>query len=156
LTAQRREKVVTMKWADVVGDTWEIASEEREKVNAGSLVLSQATLDIIRAQPRLGANPYVFAASHGGGPFNSFSQRKAELDAVMGPAEPWRLHDLRPTARSLMSRAGSGRTSASGCSATPYRASRVSTIRHSYRDEKADALRRLADLIERIVSLARR
>jgi integrase len=84
LTAQRREKVVTMRWTDIDDDTWEIASEAREKANAGSLILPEAVMAIIRAQPRFGANPYVFAASHGGGPFNAFSQRKSELDALLG------------------------------------------------------------------------
>jgi hypothetical protein len=38
---------------------------------------------------------------------NSFSQRKEELDARMPKGtEPWVLHDLRRTARKLMTRAG--------------------------------------------------
>jgi hypothetical protein len=49
----------------------------------------------------------VFAATVGGGPFNSFSQRKAELDEKISESTaPWVLHDLRRTARKLMTRAG--------------------------------------------------
>jgi integrase len=36
LTAQRRDKVKTMKWADISGGIWTIATEAREKANAGS------------------------------------------------------------------------------------------------------------------------
>jgi integrase len=77
LTGQRREKVVTMRWDDIVDDVWNIPSEVREKTSAGTLRLPAAVLDIVDAQPRVAGNPYVFAA-RGSGPFNSFSQRKEE------------------------------------------------------------------------------
>src|SRR5450759_4071084 len=105
LTAQRKDKVATMKWDDIVDGVWDIPSEEREKSNAGSLRLPQTVLDIIDAQPRIAGNPYVFAAGKGDGPFNSFSQRKEELDEKLPRMPSWRIHDLRRTARSLMSRA---------------------------------------------------
>ena len=66
--------------------------------------------------------------------------------------EPWTLHDLRRTARSLMSRAGSA--AAHRRTRPRPRPARVAGIydRHSYRDEKADALQRLArGLIDRII-----
>ena len=69
LTAQRREKVATMRWDDVVDGEWRIPSEHREKSNAGTLRLPQAVLDIIEAQPRIADNPHVFAG-RGTGPFN--------------------------------------------------------------------------------------
>jgi len=107
LTGQRREKVTTMKWEDLADGEWRIAREAREKGAAERLRLPQLVLDIVNAQPRLAKNPYVFAATVGGGPFNSFSQRKAELDEKMPEGtEPWVLHDLRRTARKLMTRAG--------------------------------------------------
>jgi integrase len=132
--------------------TWEIASEAREKANAGSLILPEAVMAIIRAQPRFGANPYVFAASHGGGPFNAFSQRKSELDALLGTMEPWRLHDLRRTARSLMSRAGVRPDIGERVLGHAIPGVEGVYDRHSYSDEKADALQRLSDLVERIVA----
>ena len=53
LTGQRREKVATMRWADVVDGVWTIATAEREKGNAGALTLPAQALAIIEAQPRL-------------------------------------------------------------------------------------------------------
>jgi integrase len=105
-TGQRCRKVTTMKWEDLADGEWRIAREAREKGAAERLHLPQLVLDIVNAQPRLANNPYVFAATVGGGPFNSFSQRKAALDAKLADIEHWQLHDLRRTARKLMTRAG--------------------------------------------------
>jgi integrase len=104
LTGQRREKVAKMEWDDIRDGVWTIASEEREKGTAGKLKLPQLALDIIEAQPRIAGNPYVFAG-RGKTAFNSFSQRKAELDEKLPNMPTWTLHDLRRTCRKLMTRA---------------------------------------------------
>jgi integrase len=104
LTGQRREKIATMKWDDIRDGVWTIASEEREKGTAGKLKLPQLALDIIEAQPRIAENPHVFAG-RGKTAFNSFSQRKSELDEKLPPMPAWTLHDLRRTCRKLMTRA---------------------------------------------------
>jgi integrase len=152
LTAQRSRKVAAMKWADVSPEgEWTIPAEPREKNTAGSLMLPKAALDIIRAQHELGDNPHVFPARIGNGPFNSFGPAKGKFDAKIGSMPPWTVHDLRRTARSLMSRAGVRPDIAERVMghATPG----VEGIydRHSYANEKADALQRLAALIDGIV-----
>jgi hypothetical protein len=54
LTAQRREKVATMKRSDIEnGVVWVIAKEEREKGNAGALLLPARALAIVDAQPEI-------------------------------------------------------------------------------------------------------
>jgi integrase len=107
LTAQRSRKVATLKWADISPDgEWTIPTAAREKTTAGALVLPQAALDIIRAQPQLGDNPHVFAGRYRNGPFDSFGPAKGKFDAKLGSMPTWVVHDLRRTARSLMSRAG--------------------------------------------------
>jgi hypothetical protein len=112
LTAQRRDKIATMGWDDVKDGVWNIDTEEREKGNAGKLALPQVALDLIEAQPRFANNPYVFAGSARGRrsrgplPFSNWSMAKQELDAKLNFSEPWTIHDLRRTARSLMSKAG--------------------------------------------------
>src|SRR5262249_8928180 len=59
LTAQRREKLVTMRWADLGEDgEWSIPKAKREKGTAGFLVLPDAAVTIIKAQPRFASNPY--------------------------------------------------------------------------------------------------
>jgi integrase len=65
LTAQRRDKLASMRWDHLIdgGSTWKIPSEEREKGNAGTLKLPQLALDIIKAQPRIMAIRTSFPAS---------------------------------------------------------------------------------------------
>ena len=148
LTAQRRHKVTTMRWDDLSGDEWTIRSLEREKGTAGKLKLPKLVLEIIEAQPRFANNPHVFAGQRGTA-FNSF-RHKRELDAKLDLTH-WTLHDLRRTARSLMSRAG----------VQPHIAERVLGHRiagvegiydrHLYDSEKSEALKRLASLVGTIV-----
>jgi integrase len=120
LTAQRRAKVATMKWVDVSDDgVWTIVTEDREKGNAERLKLPKRVLAVLEAQKKVRLNEYVFPASRVGrrngpgthfGSFSAFGQGKGELDKAMAEilddVPPWVLHDLRRTARSLMSRAG--------------------------------------------------
>ena len=46
LTGQRRDKVVTMKWDDLVDGEWRIATAPREKSNSGSLRLPNLSKSI--------------------------------------------------------------------------------------------------------------
>jgi integrase len=160
LTAQRREVVQRMKWDDIVDGVWRIPYETRQKPNAGTLRLPQVVLDIINAQSHIAGNPYVFAG-RGSGPFNSFSQRKKELDKKLRkeqldkklPDMPsWIIHDLRRTARSLMSRAGVNSDHAERVLGHKIAGVKGVYDRHSYIPEKAHALTELAALVERIVN----
>jgi integrase len=149
LTAQRRSALIRMRWSDLEGDVWHIPEEPRAKSTGGDLKLPAAAIEIIRAQPKFASSPYVFAGrSHG--PFNGFAKAKTALDNASG-VSGWRIHDLRRSSRSLMSRAG----------AQPHVAERVmghvipgiegTYDRYRYDAEKAAALAKLARLIARIV-----
>jgi integrase len=152
LTAQRREKIRSMKFDDISDDgEWTIPTAPREKDSIGSVVLPKAALAIINAQPRLASNPYVFAG-RGQGPFNGFSKAKARFDAKLKGVKPWTIHDARRTARSLMSRAGVSSDHAERVMGHAIGGVEGIYDRHSYADEKADALARLATLIEGIVN----
>jgi integrase len=153
LTAQRRTKVSAMKWSDLTIDgEWTIPREAREKDTAGSLMLPAGAVAIVQAQARLGSNPFVFAG-RGDGPFRGFSQGKAAFDAKL-PTDtpPWVLHDLRRTARSLMARVGVRPDIAERVMGHAIAGVEGVYDRHSYREEKADALRQLAGLIETIIN----
>jgi integrase len=151
LTAQRRTKVSTMKWADVSADgVWTIPQALREKNSAGSLQLPQAALDIIRAQPRLVDNPHVFGMRHDK-PFSGFSVPKRAFDAKLR-VKPWVIHDLRRTARSLMSRAGVASEHAERVMGHAIPGVEGIYNRHAYASEKGDTLARLARLIDGIVN----
>ena len=107
LSGQRRTKIATMQWDDVEDGVWTIArSDEREKGTPDRLQLPALASAIIKAQPKLAGNPYIFAG-RGGKAFGNFSQCMAELRAQLPKNMPaWRLHDLRRTARKLMARGG--------------------------------------------------
>jgi integrase len=151
LTAQRRQKLLTLRWDDIDRKgVWTIRTEEREKGNPGALQLPELALDIIQAQPRFVGNPYVFA-SQTGGPWDVSSKLKRRLDEQSG-VKGWRLHDLRRTARSLMSRAGVQSEHAERVLGHAIGGVEGIYNRHDYDAEKADALRKLAALVERIVT----
>ena len=99
-------------------------------------------LEIINRQPRL--NGFVFAGSHGGH-FRAWKQR----DRI--ERNGWTVHDLRRTARSLMSRAGVRPDIAERVLGHTIKGVEGIYDRHSYGTEKAHALTALAGLIENIL-----
>jgi integrase len=152
LTGQRRDKVATMQWDDVTDDgVWTIASAAREKANAGTLRLPPMVLDLIKAQPRIANNPHVFAG-RGTVAINAFSDRKTELDAKLGTVPNWTLHDLRRTAKTLMARAGVRPDISERVLGHTIKGVEGVYDRHGYDVEKAEALVRLAALVETIIN----
>jgi integrase len=152
-TAQRSRKVASMKWSDIsVDGEWSIPAEPREKSTAGTLLLPEAALAIVKAQPRIADNPHVFASPRGDNKsLSGFAKAKANLDAKLPNVKPWVIHDLRRSARSLLSRAGVATEHSERVLGHAIPGIRGVYDRFSYREEKADALRRLAQLIDGIV-----
>ena len=153
LTAQRSRKIASMKWSDVEGDVWTIASESpREKGTAGKLTFPALALAVIEGQPRLASNPHVFAGA-AGRPYSNWTGGKAALDAKLPPGVPhWTIYDLRRTARSLMSRAVVLSEHAERVMGHSIGGVGGTYDRYDYGREKDDALSRLAGLIERIIN----
>jgi integrase len=152
LTAQRRAKVIRVRWADISDDgVWTIAKDSREKGTAGAIKLPEVAIAIIRAQPRYGGNPHVFAGRGLAVPIGGISKFKAALDRAAG-VTGWRLHDLRRTARSLMARAAVSSEHAERTLGHAIGGIEGTYDRHSYFAEKAAALAKLANLIGDIVT----
>jgi integrase len=153
LTGQRLRKIATMKWTHIEDGKWSIHTEKREKSHAGVLILPQLAREILNKLPHLNGNLHVFPASMGKGPINSFSQRKQELDQKLSKGmPPWVLHDLRRTARSLMSKAGVNSDIAERVLGHAIPGVKGVYDRHDYAQEKADALNRLASQIRTILN----
>ena len=146
LTAQRRDKVASMRWADIKDGVWIISSEDREKGNAKVLPLPQMALDIIEAQPRFAGSPFVIAHK------NYHTVAKRNFVAKLPAMPRWTLHDLRRTARSLMSRAGVRPDIAERVLGHVQGGVEGVYDRHSYVEQKAHALKSLASLIDTIVN----
>jgi integrase len=110
LTATRRDEAGAMSWSELDGDVWSIPAS-RYKVGAEMVIpLSGAAQTVLACAPRVGPGDWVFTID-GRARIGGFSRRKTALDTRMLAAgldslPAWRVHDLRRTARSLMSRAG--------------------------------------------------
>jgi len=149
LTAARRNEASEMTWNEVDGSDWTLpAARNKTKLD---LVrpLGRAARRIMEALPKHG--PFVFATNGGAAPFTSFSNSKAAFDEASG-TKGWTLHDLRRTARSLMSRAGVPSDHAERCLGHVIGGVRGVYDRHEYHAEKQQAFEGMAALIERIVS----
>ncbi len=152
LTAQRSRKVAAMQWTDIVDGVWTVPKAAREKDTGDALKLPSMALDIIEAQPRFASNPHVFPARVGAGPFVGFGTAKAAFDAKLPDAmRPWVIHDLRRSARSLMGRAGVSSEHAERVLGHAIGGVEAIYDRYTYFHEKADALQRLAALVDGIV-----
>jgi integrase len=134
LTAQRRDEVATLNWADVDLEkrVWTIPREKAKNDRAHEVQLSDAALAVLKSLPRIGED-MVFTTT-GETPVSGFSRSKRRLDdamirarrqslglpegdkeyrrALKLPAEKelpteipgWTLHDLRRTAATGMAR----------------------------------------------------
>jgi integrase len=145
LTAQRLSKCTNMRHSDVSPDgVWTIRTEAREKGNAGQLPLPPLALKILARLPRFaGYNDFVFAVG-------DVRRAKVAIDKQSGTGG-WRIHDLRRTARSLMSRAQIAPHIAERTLGHALGAIEGIYDRHPFAKEKGDALHKLAALIEQIV-----
>ena len=149
LTAARRNEVAGMTWAEIDGSDWTLPA--RRNKTGVDLVrpLSRAAQAILAALPKGGE--FVWSTNGGAAPIGGFSQFKRRFDAASG-TDGWALHDLRRTARSLMSRAGVPADHAERCLGHVIGGVRGVYDRHEYHAEKRQAFEALAALIERIVS----
>ena len=93
LTAQRRDQVTSMRWADLDGDVWHMPVEERAKGVGGDLKLPPAALDIIQcaASPRV--EPIRVRRSRRRAD-QWVLKDKARFDKAAG-VQGWVLHDLQ-------------------------------------------------------------
>jgi integrase len=151
LTAQRCEKIASACWSDIKDGTWTIRTAPREKGNPGRLQLPKQALAVLRDIPRFVGNDFIFAGHGNRQHVFSWVRQKAALDRASGVRD-WRVHDLRRSARSLMSRAGVATEIAERVLGHARPAMESTYDVHSYDSEKASALAKLANLIERIVS----
>lgn len=103
LTAARRTEVAEMQWKEIDGTNWTLPAARNKKTELDCIrPLSKAAVDLL--PPRGDDDDFIFPGTPGQ-PIRSFSFAKANLDKASGTSG-WRYHDLRRTARTLLSRAG--------------------------------------------------
>jgi integrase len=141
LTGCRRNEAAKMGWSEMDGTDW-VLPAARNKVKRDLVrPLGVDALAILAKQPRFAGCPYVF--TDGRYPLNSFTLLKKRFDAKCGVSK-WHLHDLRRTARSLMSRAKVAPDHAERVLGHVIGGVRRVYDRHAYHQEKKDALEALA------------
>jgi integrase len=149
LTAARRNEVAGMKFDEIIGSDWHLPAERNKVAQALVRPLSKQALAILQAQPRVVGGPYVFGRS-GHTPFGGFGVAKRRFDKACDVSD-WRLHDLRRTSRSLLSRAGVPSDHAERCLGHIIGGVRGVYDRHAFYQEKKRAFAALARQIERII-----
>jgi integrase len=150
LSAARRAEAAEMTREEIRGTDW-ILPEERNKVKVELIrPLSSAARDVLAKLPRIGRAGYVFTSSGktGLGGFSKFKRRMEKASGVHG----WTLHDLRRTARSLMSRAGVPSDHAERCLGHVIPGVRGVYDRYEFHAEKQRAYEALAAQIDRILN----
>jgi integrase len=150
LTCTRRGESAGLAHSELSdgGTVWTIPGARYKSGRDVVIPLSAAAQAIIAAQPVLG--DFVFTSS-GARALGGFALRKTEFDAACGVVG-WRIHDLRRTARTLLSRAGITADIAERCLGHAIGGVRGVYDRHQYEAEKRHAFEALARMIERIVA----
>jgi integrase len=151
LCGQRKTKVASMKWSDLDGDLCTIATEEREKGNAGAFRLPPLAMEIIERQPRFSGNPYVFASPRAGKHIGCWNKPMRALRKLLPTTPHFVIHDLRRTCRSLMSRLGVYNEHAELVLGHARSLIEETYDRYEYITEKSEALQTVADHIASLV-----
>jgi integrase len=168
LTATRRNEAADMRRSEIDGDVWTIpAARYKTKIDF-ELPLSRAARDLLAKVPKLKEQGFVFTTSGERG-IAGFSKFKLRFDRLMltelqkaaaergdDPAtltlNRWTIHDLRRTARSLMTQAGISPDHAERALGHVIGGVRGVYDRHGYREEKRRAFEALAARVERVVN----
>jgi integrase len=169
LTAARRNEAARMYRSEIEGDEWTIPAS-RYKTKIDHLIpLSGAAVAVLAKVPRIGKSDLIFTPD-GKRPLTGFGCAKAKFDELMlaqlrqiateaGQDDPasveqqrWTLHDIRRTARTLMTEAGIPSDHAEACLGHVVRGVEGIYNRYAFRTEKKAAFAKLADLIEGIVN----
>jgi len=168
LTAARRNEAAHMRRDEIEGNriveisgsdgvkrkmpitAWTIPAKRNKGKRDHVVPLSGAALAVLDNLPVVGDGKIVFThdGSHHIGGFSKF---KSALDKASG-VTGWRLHDLRRTARSLMSRVGVDADIAERCLGHVIGGVRGTYDRYEYLPEKILAFEKLATSIEGIIS----
>jgi integrase len=154
LTAARRTEAARMTRQELTKTDarmdWVIPAARYKSNREFVIPLSAAAIALLDNIPRLGRKGFVFTTD-GERPIGGYSKFKREFDKACG-VTGWTLHDLRRTARSLMSRAGVLSDHAERALGHVIPGVRATYDRHEFHAEKARAFELLATQIERILN----
>jgi len=167
LTATRRNEASHLRRTEITGTDWTIPAA-RYKTKVDHVVpLSPAAVEVLASVPKIGRSGYVFTTD-GDRPISGFGLRKEALDKLMLEElrkltgddsielQRWTLHDLRRSARSLLSEAKVPADIGERCLGHVVGGVRGIYDRYEYLTEKREAFIKLADLICEIMAKKKR
>jgi integrase len=151
LTAARRNEASRLTWGEINGGTvWTLPASRNKAKKELVRPLSKAAQEALSGMPRGASNDLVFR-ENGRTVRSNLAAMKASFDQRCG-VTGWRLHDLRRTSRSLMSRAGANADHAERCLGHVIRGVRGVYDKHEFFDEKKFVFEQLATLIGTITA----
>lgn len=156
-TGQRRGDCALMHDREIEdGNDWIIPAGRYKNQGTHYVYLTPRVLEML---PK--TKGFRFGARTGGErPYSGFSKGKAALDEVIAgrrkdagqpPMPHWTLHDLRRTARSLMSRAKVTPDIAEMVVGHKLKGVREIYDRYTYAEERKDALERLSGQLDKVI-----
>jgi integrase len=152
LTAQRRESIAAMKWADLVLDgeapLWTIPAADMKMARIHDVPLSPQAVAILKLRPRTGR--FVFGLDT---PYSGFSKAKTRLQQQTGTTG-WTLHDCRRTATTRMAPHTAAEVMRAILDHRPPSNDMLGRVynQHSYQAEARVALEGLGRSIDRLVA----
>jgi integrase len=160
LTGQREAEVAGVCDDEIDRTTrlWTLSGQRTKNGERHEVPLSNPALEIIDAQPRIGAKRFLFSLD-GERPVTTFSRAKNRIDAAVVAAcgEPmphWTFHDLRRTMVSGMARLGIELSVIEKCvnhKSGSFRGIVGTYQRHSFLDEKRKALETWGRFVEALI-----
>ena len=148
LTAARRDEAASMQWKEITGSDWMLPAARNKTKKDLIRPLSKAAMAILPSRGH--DDEYVFGLAPDT-PLVAFSRIKKQIDAKCG-VTGWTFHDLRRTARTLLSKAGVNPDHAERCLGHVIGGVRGIYDRWEFHAEKAHALEALAHQIDLIVN----
>jgi integrase len=148
-TGTRRSEPGGMRWSELSDNFWTVPGSRTKNHRPLSLPLPRQALQALEGWPRVVGRDFVFGRGRNG--FQGWSKAKERLDARLGFARPWDLHDLRRSVETRMA----------GLSIPKDHVNRVLNHaagpiterydHHTYLPEKRAALQFWADELESII-----
>ena len=148
LTGARRDEARELPWSEINRSDWHLPSARNKVKKDLTRPLSKAAQDVLKGLPVVDGGTFVFSSD--GHRALSLTAPFARL-AAQADIAGWRLHDLRRTARTLLSRAGINSDIAERCLGHVIGGVRSAYDKHDYQAEMQQAYEALAALIERVV-----
>jgi integrase len=149
LTGSRRSEVTGMRWTELADGIWTVPAARYKSGKDHIVPLSVMAQEIIAGQDRT-RSPLVFPGRQGAS-LSRGGNGKSKIDRAAPGLAHWRIHDLRRSARSLMSRAGVQPDIAERVLGHSIPGVRGVYDRHQFLSEKREALELLADTVRAIV-----